>query len=191
MHIKSSIAIAALAALGVALPASAAELVSNGGFEAGSLTGWSGSVLSNPYSGVYCAGAGSAPEGSCEAFLGTDGASDTLSQVLSTVAGQSYTISFAFQGDGSTPSSLSVSFGGQSVYEAISPASTALQTLSFTASAAGASTPLVFTFRNDPGYFIVDAVSVTAVPEPASMTLAALGLVGLAARRRWAARAAT
>ena len=54
----------------------------------------------------------------------------------------------------------------------------------------GTSTALVFDFRNDPGYFILDAVSVTAtpVPEPAPFALAALGLFGLVARHRWAAR---
>lgn len=181
-------AVAVAGALALAAPAMAANIVANGGFETGDLTGWSGTILTNPYSGVICLGAGSSPEGLCEAFLGTDGAAGTLSQVLSTVAGQAYAVSFSFKPDGSTPSSFSVAFGNQSLYNIVSPASAAPQTFSFTGTAVGASTALVFNFRNDPGYFLLDAVSVAAVPEPAPLALAAVGLVGLLARRKWAAR---
>jgi hypothetical protein len=163
----------------------AADLVTNGGFEAGSLSGWSGSVLTNPYSGVACLGAGSVPEGSCEAFLGTSGNADTLSQVLSTVAGQSYTIRFSLLGDGSVPSDFSVSFGGQVLYSAAAGLlPTTPQVLSFVAAATGSATALTFGFQNDPGYFLLDAVSVTPVPEPASLPLMLLGLGAVAVWRR-------
>ncbi|SEL52625.1 PEP-CTERM protein-sorting domain-containing protein [Roseateles sp. YR242] len=180
--------LAMLAAMSLALPAKAQNLVTNGGFETGDLTGWSGTVLANPYSGVYCPGAGGAPEGSCEAFLGTAGSSDTISQMISTVAGQLYTVSFSFQSDGSTPSSLLVSFGNQAAYSLLSPVSTDLHSYTFSGLATGASTELLFNFRNDPGYFIVDGISVSAVPEPASFALCLAGVLGLAMKRRWTLR---
>lgn len=174
----------AVAALSLCGSAMAADLVTNGGFESGSLTGWSGSVLSNPYSGVVCLGAGTAVEGACEAFLGTNGNADSLTQVLSTVSGQSYAISFLLQGDASVPSDFSVSFGGQTLYSTTGLTSTAPQVLSFVAAATSPTTMLNFSFRNDPGYFLLDAVSVTAVPEPASLPLMLLGL-GLGSFAAW------
>lgn len=194
MHIDSfkkpllTAALAAVGALGLT-PAMAANIVTNGGFETGDLTGWSGTVLSNPYSGVICLGAGSVAEGSCELFLGTNGASSTVSQVLGTVAGQSYAVSFSFKTDGSgAPNSFSVDFGNSSLYNVVNATSTTAQTFTFTGSAVGAATALVFNFKNDPGYFFLDAVSVSAVPEPQTFALAAVGLVGLLARRRVALR---
>lgn len=176
-------AMSAVAALALALPATAAtNLVNNGGFEDGSLAGWSGSVLDSPYSGVDCV-SGTAAAGTCQAFLGTFGSADTLSQDLATTAGQTYAVSFAFTSDGSVPAAFSVSFGGQTLYSAGSP-SAGTQLLSFTGTAAASSTSLVFSFSNDPGYYTLDAVSVTAVPEPATAALMGAGALALAAWRR-------
>lgn len=174
----------AAAACVLTAPAMAASIVTNGGFETGDLTGWSGTLLASPYSGVICPGAGGAPENNCVLFAGTDGAAETLSQVLSTVVGQSYAVSFSFSSDGSSPSSFSAAFGNQGLYSVTSPALSAATTYTFTGTATGTSTALVFSFRNDPGYFMLDAVSVSAVPEPATAALAAAGLLGLLGWRR-------
>lgn len=175
----------AMAALSLCGSAMASDLVANGAFEAGSLAGWSGSVLTNPYSGVVCLGAGSVPEGSCEAFLGTSGSADTLTQALSTVAGQAYAISFLLQSDGSVPSDFSVRFGDQWLYTSATRLPPTTPTvLSFTAAATAETTSLTFSFRNDPGYFVLDAVSVTAVPEPSALPLMLLGVGAIAVWRR-------
>lgn len=197
MHIhfkKQALAAFAAAMAAMALPAAAStELVANGGFEEGSLASWSGSVLLNPFSGVDCPGAGAAAEGSCQAFLGTFGDSSSLSQTLATTAGQAYAVSFSFASDGSTPASFAVSFGGQTLYSVASPAAASAQAFVFTATAVDTSTSLVFDFSNDGGYYLLDAVSVTAVPEPGSavlMSLGGLGALGLSAVRRRRQRSA-
>ena len=56
--------------------------------------------------------------------------------------------------------------------------------LTFNVTATSASTSLAFTFRNDPAFWDLDNVAVTAVPEPESWALIALGLAALAVRRR-------
>lgn len=177
------VALASAAALTLALPASAAtNLVSNGGFEEGWLSDWSGTVLDNPFSGVECV-SGTAAAGACQAFLATYGSTDTLSQDLATSAGQRYIVSFTFTSDGSAPASFAASFGGQMLYFA-SGLAAGTQVLSFTTTAVSSSSALTFSFNNDPGYYTLDAVSVTAVPEPATAALMGLGMLGLAAWRR-------
>ena len=99
--------IAATAALLVtATPASANELVTNGGFES-DFTGWllSGSA---DYAGV---GGGMVNSGANAAYFGPVGATASISQVLNTVAGQSYDVSFYLQNSGAGTNSFDAFFG--------------------------------------------------------------------------------
>jgi hypothetical protein len=52
---------------------------------------------------------------------------------------------------------------------------------SFDVLATGNTTALTFLFRDDPGFLFLDAVSVdvATVPEPATLVLVGIGLVGL------------
>jgi len=168
-------------ALAVGSPAHALNLVTNGSFETGNFSGWT-QFGDTSFSGVQCLVV--APDGQCEAFFGVLGATGGIQQNLATVAGQSYLISFALSPDGGTPSSFAASFGGTTLLSLINPPASAFQTYSFLTTATSANTLLSFSFRDDPGFLLFDAVSVT-VPEPASIALVAAALaVVLVLRRR-------
>ena len=191
----ASAAVAVLLALGLA-PGARAQLVTNGGFESGSFASWTvtgtGIAIDNTmaHSGIYDATFTS---------LSTDTLPGTLSQLVSTVPAQGYTLSFWLLDQNILPGAdaMNVSLGGFTT----AVLGSALNTVTYTnvvlsvpgtAITAGTST-LSFQGLLDPTGgtlpFNLDDITLTAnagpnIPEPASLALLAGALVILAGTRR-------
>lgn len=171
-----SLIVAALLGLGATAHA---NLVTNGGFETGNLTGWT--AFGGQYTNVSTGGHSGAFK--FEEFDNSGFA--TLQQSLATVAGTTYDLSFW--------SRAYVDVGGNILrYQAGSgPIATAVRTTSWSQTtdsfvATGASTMLSFYIETDPGTatWLLDDISVVAsssVPDSSNLVvfvIAALGLVG-------------
>lgn len=178
--------LAAAAALSCATPAFA-NLVSNSGFETGDFTDWT-QFGNTGFTGVdpfY------AHTGGFGAAFGPIGSTGGIFQSLTTVASQTYNLTFWLRNDGFPINSFSASWNG-----VVIPASVLINAgpfgytmFSFTGLlATGAATDLRFTFQHDPSFWGFDDVSVTAATPDGGNTLALLGLamVGICLVRRWA-----
>ena len=124
------------------------------------------------------------------ANLGAFGATGSLSQVLSTTAGQSYELSFWLANNGTAPPNLfAVYWGGTQIYSASD-----LTPFSYTQStfdnlvASGTSTTLEFQYQNDDDFFRLDDISVSAMAVPevstTSFVVIGCGLLGFVYFRR-------
>jgi hypothetical protein len=161
-------------------PAQAQELVVNGGFETGTFSGWT--VTGNGPQLVD----GMPHTGNFAAWLGAVGGDGFLSQVLPTTAGTTYHLQFWLDHTGGgTPNDFSVQLNGVTLAGSTFNNDTTnfpYRAFDFDFTATGATT-LQFSAREDPAYWHLDDVSVmpaAPAPEPASLTLFALGVVPLA-----------
>jgi hypothetical protein len=99
--------------------------------------------------------------GSYMALLGASGVPGSLSQTLSTVPGQPYTISLWLDSpDGKTPNSFSVTWNGNTLYNQTNLPATGWENLQFNVTASASTSVLQFGFRNDPSSFGLDGISV-------------------------------
>lgn len=180
----------ALSLVAAASPA-AAQVVTNGGFETGDLSGWT--VTGNDATAAPTGSYGYVPHsGSYFAGLGDTSGQGSLSQVLTTAAGQSYTLSYYLASKGDQATSFSAMWDGQILAgsELTNPNSNSAYVLySFVVTGTGSDT-LSFHETDVPSWMALDDISVTAnvgaVPEPATwaMMLLGFGAIGFAARRK-------
>lgn len=202
MLIRTMIKTAALAAMFLAGSAQALPLLTNGSFEANvrpngtwalytGLTGWAASNRVELRNNV----AGTAQHG--VNFVELDAASNSsIFQSVNTVAGQNYLLSFWYSprsGVSASSNPIGFAWGGTPVASVTgngSGSGNVWRQYSYNVVGTGALTELRFSAggTSDSLGGSLDNVALTAVPEPGSMALFALGLglLGYAARRKQA-----
>ena len=169
--------VVALVATGLGFPQwTSANLITNGGFEAGDFTGW---TLSGNVSGSTLVAPIAAHTGNFGALLGAIGSLNFLSQTLTTVPGTAYEITFWQLFDGGLPNEFSVSWGGTVLSDLVNHAATPYAQYTLRVVAPGPSTVLQFGSRDDPGFLRLDDVAVNSVAEPGTLLLLASSLAGL------------
>ncbi|MDQ6626911.1 MAG: PEP-CTERM sorting domain-containing protein [Pseudomonadota bacterium] len=176
-------ALLSLAGTLAAGPAGAA--IVNGGFETGNFSGWT--LVTDDL--TFATVSSQAPVPQSGIWGASFGSPSTLSQTVATVAGSFYALDFWLQDEAdvlgaATPNSFEATWNGTTVTSLVNTAAFNYKHLTFNLAATSASTVVAFTFRNDPGFWDLDNVAVTAVPEPETWALMGLGLALLAARRR-------
>jgi hypothetical protein len=138
------------------------QLLVNGGFETGDFTGWTQG--GNTGSTSVWQGVGVAHGGFYVAALGPVGSPGTLSQTVSTTPGGTLYLNFYLASDGQTPNSFGVSLGTTLSLQLNNLAQQPYKLYSFQSTATDVSSTLTFTFQNDPGYLLLDDVSLTTSP---------------------------
>jgi hypothetical protein len=144
------------------------NIVTNGGFETGSFSGWTtipassgslfGVITGHAHSGTYAAEFG-------DTVLGNY---DTITQTLATTPGVQYTFSYWLSNAGGPSNGFRVMWGSTVVQDLIDSSAFAYTQTTVTVTATSTSTTISFAGYQLPSYFYLDDISV--IPNTSSIT---------------------
>ncbi len=172
------------------------NLVQNGGFETGDFTDWTvmghgGTEINgtglyvepNGYGGAQGEAYG-AHSGNYYCYFGPIGGDSTVSQSVTDTLGTPYQLAYWVAGNGTGPSNLEVYWNNLLVSGISSPIPNQPYTQYMVDVTGTGLDTLEFGMRNDPAADALDDVTLTAVPEPASLALVGIATIGLLRRQR-------
>jgi Protein of unknown function (DUF642) len=174
--------------LGLSQSARAQNLITNGGFETGNFSGWT--VTGDPdYSKVvgFSYGYFHPESGKYYAMLGSVGSESYLSQTVPTTPGGNYDVSFDLASDGGANNQLSVEAGSDMLLDVSNIPASGYTLYSEDFVATASATTISIGTEDDPGYLLLDNVSVVdppAAPLPSPLIMSGLLIAGWAGFRR-------
>src|SRR5262249_5185783 len=133
-------------------------------FETGTFSGWTlGGNFGASVWGPQTAVDGNAESGQYAANIGAIGSDATLGQVIQTTAGQHYTLTFWLEnngGDPTRPNDFSVQWNGVTVLSLVNAPAQGYTKYTFDVVGTAGTSQLLFSGRQDPSFWNLDAVSV-------------------------------
>ena len=155
-------------------PVRAQNLVTNGGFEAGTFPNADGWTIVSPGGDTYVYA--SAPRsGIRSASLGEVGTTGSISQTISgLLPGRNYTLNFWLSAGGGTPNSFVASFAGTQLLSITNTSGFAYTKYTYTVTATGTSAALLFEGQHDPAFYRLDDVELYFINPSAADTQTSL-----------------
>jgi len=145
-------------------PPSGPNLIANGNFATGNFTDWTlgGNYTSSFYGPEIFIDTDAEGGSTYAAGMGSVGSDGTLSQTIATTAGQTYTLSFWLQNEGSSPNDFAAIWNGQTLLSLSNAAQSGYTEYTYTVTATGSTTTLEFSAANGPSQWDLDNISLTA-----------------------------